>query len=97
MTKIAFIGTERIVRVFKYFGTAVFLVSTPREAGEKLQELVDDKEHDWGVVYLEENLAESLKDQIAALNKQPLLPVISIFPSRSTGEGAPLSAGNPVH
>ena len=83
MAKIAFIGKEKILRVFNYFGTSVFQVSTPQQAEEKLQEIVDDKEHEWGIVYIEECLAEAFMDRIAELNRN-VLPVISIFPA--TGE-----------
>ena len=86
MAKIAFIGKEKILSVFNYFGSSVFQVSTPQEADEKLQELVTDRENEWGIVYIEENLAESLKDQIMELNKGPL-PVISIFPSSGEKKG----------
>jgi vacuolar-type H+-ATPase subunit F/Vma7 len=86
MTKIAFVGKEKITRVFNYFGTSVFQVTTSQEAEEKLQELVDDRENKWGIVYIEESLAESLKDRIAELNKR-LLPVISIYPSSGEKKG----------
>jgi len=86
MAKIAFIGREKILRVFNYFGTSVFQVSTPQEAGEKLQELVEDRENEWGIVYIEEDLAEPIKDHITGLNKR-LLPVISIFPSSGEKKG----------
>ena len=88
VAKIAFIGKEKILRVFHYFGTSVFQVSTPREAEEKLQKLVEDTENDWGIIYIEESLAEVFMDRIVELNKK-LLPVISIFPS--TGEKQGLS------
>lgn len=88
MAKIAFIGKEKILRVFNYFGMSVFQVSTPEEAKEKLQALVDDKASEWGLVYVEECLAEAFMDRIAELNQKPL-PVISIFPS--TGEKKGLS------
>jgi vacuolar-type H+-ATPase subunit F/Vma7 len=86
MAKIAFIGKEKILSVFTYFGTSVFQVATPQEADEKLQELVKDRDNQWGIVYIEENLAESLTEQITELNKG-LLPVISIFPSSGEKKG----------
>lgn len=86
MAKIAFIGREKILSVFMYFGTSVFQVSTPQEADEKLQELATDRENEWGIVYIEENLAESIKDRIMTLNKG-LFPVISIFPSSGEKKG----------
>lgn len=79
MANIAFIGREHIIRVFNYFGTSVFQVSTPQEADAKLQELTNDTEQEWGIVYLEESLAESLQERIKEYNRQAL-PVISIFP-----------------
>lgn len=88
MAKIAFIGKEKILRAFNYFGMSVFQVSTPQEAEEKLQELVNDKDRDWGIVYIEEKLAEAFIGRIAELNKM-LLPVISVLPC--TGEKKGLS------
>jgi vacuolar-type H+-ATPase subunit F/Vma7 len=88
MAKIAFIGKEKILRVFTYFGTTVFQVTTSQEAEEKLQELVDDQENEWGIIYIEEPLAEMFIDRITELNKN-FLPVISLFPS--TGEKKGLS------
>jgi vacuolar-type H+-ATPase subunit F/Vma7 len=89
MAKIAFIGKEQIIGIFKYFGTAVFQVSTSQEADAKLQELVQENtegNQTWGIVYLEESLAEPLKDRIIALNRG-LLPVISIFPASGEKKG----------
>ena len=86
MAKIAFIGKEKILRVFNYFGTSVFQVTTPQEAEQKLQELVDDKKNEWGIVYIEESLAEAFMGRIVKLNKR-LLPVISIFPSSGEKKG----------
>ncbi len=64
----------------------MFQVSTPQEADEKLQELIDDREHEWGIVYIEESLAEPIEEHITALNKK-VLPVISIFPSSGKKKG----------
>ena len=86
MAKIAFIGKERILRALTYFGTSVFQVATPQEAEAKLQELVADQEHSYGIVYIEEPLAEPLLERIAQLNRRPL-PVISIFPSIGEKKG----------
>lgn len=86
MTRIAFIGKQRIFRVFTYFGTSVFLVSTPQEAEEKLQELVADTTESWGVIYIEEQLAAPLRDLIMELNKRTL-PVISIVSSSGEPQG----------
>jgi vacuolar-type H+-ATPase subunit F/Vma7 len=86
MAKIAFIGKENILRVFKYFGTEVFQVATPEEAEEQLQTLLDDTETDWGIVYIEELLAEAFMERIRELNRKTL-PVISIFPSIGEKKG----------
>lgn len=88
MAKIAFIGRERILGVCQYFGTAVFQVATSQEAEAKLQELIEDTESQWGIVYIEETLAEAFLERIVALNRRPL-PVVSLFPS--TGEKKELS------
>ena len=86
MAKIAFIGQERILRVFRYFGTSVFQVSTPQEAEEKLQELVSDTEQTWGIIYIEETLADIIRDRIMELNRG-VLPVISIVSSSGETKG----------
>ncbi len=88
MAKIAFIGKERILQVGTYFGTSIFLVSTPREAEATLQKLVEDTHNQWGIIYIEEGLAETFLKQIIELNKRPV-PVISLVPS--TGEKKELS------
>ena len=80
MAKIAFIGKEPTLRGFNYFGTTVFRVSTPQEAEAQLQALVADQENTWGIIYLEEVLAEPILPRVVQLNKG-VLPVISIFPS----------------
>ncbi len=66
----------------------MFQVSTPQEAQRKLQELAEDTEEQWGIIYLEEGVAETFLDQIADINSRPL-PVVSLFPSR--GEKKELS------
>jgi V/A-type H+/Na+-transporting ATPase subunit F len=86
MAQIAFIAQDRIFRVFAYFGMDVFLVNTPQEADEKLQELAGDTDREWGIVYLEERLAAELTTQIAALNRA-VLPVISVAPSSGDTQG----------
>ncbi len=86
MAKIAFIGKERILRVFTYFGMSVFQVSTPQEAEERLQELVNDTESGWGIVYIEESLAETFIKRIAEFNKMTL-PVISLLPCSGEKKG----------
>ena len=48
-----------------------------------LQKLVADTDNQWGIIYIEEGLAETFLAKIIELNKRPL-PVISLFPS--TGE-----------
>ncbi|MCP4399573.1 MAG: hypothetical protein GY801_20010 [bacterium] len=88
MAKIAFIGKERILRVCQFLGTSVFLVETSAEAESKLQDLLEDSENQWGIVYIEENLAEAFLDKVIAVNKGEL-PVVSLFPS--TGEKKELS------
>ena len=88
MAKIAFIGKERILRVCRFLGTSVFLVNTSAEAESKLQELLNDTESHWGIIYIEENLAEDFLETVIELNKGEL-PVISLFPS--VGEKKELS------
>ena len=86
MAKIAFIGKEKILRVFAYFGTSVFQVATHQEAEEKLQDLVNDRDNEWGIIYIEEQLAETFVDRIVEINRK-FLPVVSIFPSVGEKKG----------
>ena len=88
MANIAFIGKEHILYALRYFGTQFFYAATPQEAETRLHALIDDASGDWGIVYIEECLAEPFVERIAALN-QRFLPVISLFPS--TGEKKGLS------
>jgi vacuolar-type H+-ATPase subunit F/Vma7 len=97
MANIAFIGKERILRVCQFLGTSVFLVETSAEAESKLQELLEDSDNPWGIIYIEENLAEAFLGKVIEVNKGEL-PVISLFPS--VGEKKELSAkilGDLVH
>ena len=66
----------------------MFLVANSTEAESTLQGLIEDVDAQWGIVYIEENLAEPFLDRIVELNKGGL-PVISLFPS--TGEKKELS------
>ena len=88
MAKIAFIGKERILRVCQFLGTSVFLVKDSTEAESTLQDLLDDTENQWGIVYIEESLAEDFLEKVIEVNKGEL-PVISLFPS--VGEKKELS------
>jgi vacuolar-type H+-ATPase subunit F/Vma7 len=83
---IAFIGQERLLRVFTYFGADVFPVSSVQEADEKLQELATNTQTPWQLIYIEEALADELQGQIKMLNRNPL-PVISIVSSRGKSRG----------
>jgi vacuolar-type H+-ATPase subunit F/Vma7 len=87
MAKIAFIGQTGSFRVFTYFGATVFQVTTPQEADAKLQELSADAQQTWGIIYLDERLALPLRQRIQTLNKQQLLPVISIIAVGGQTEG----------
>ncbi len=88
MANIAFIGKEHILYTLRYFGTEVFYAATPQEAEARLHTLLDDAAGDWGIIYIEECLAEPFIGRITTLN-QRFLPVISLFPS--TGEKKGLS------
>ena len=88
MANIAFIGKEHILYALRYFGTHFFHAATPQDAEARLHDLIDDASGDWGIVYIEECLAEPFLDRITELN-QRFLPVISLFPS--TGEKKGLS------
>jgi vacuolar-type H+-ATPase subunit F/Vma7 len=86
VAEIAFIGQERLVRVFTYFGIDVFPVASVSEAQETLQKLTADRGETWRLVYIEEALTEEIQEQIRVLNRQPL-PVISIVSLRGTPQG----------
>jgi len=86
VSEIAFIGQERLLRVFSYFGAAVFSVDSAHEAEEKLRELATGDQQSWRLIYIEEALAEEIRASIKSLNKNPL-PVISIVSSRGKSRG----------
>jgi vacuolar-type H+-ATPase subunit F/Vma7 len=86
VAEIAFIGQERLLRVFTYFGAAVFPVTSSHEAEQKLQELVADTQNPWRLIYIEETLADEIQESIKTLNRKPL-PVISIVSSRGKTQG----------
>ena len=80
VAEIAFIGQERLLRVFTYFGAEVFSVASVQEAEETLRELATAAQTPWQLIYVEETLADEMSESIKTLNKQPL-PIISIVSS----------------
>jgi vacuolar-type H+-ATPase subunit F/Vma7 len=90
---IAFIGQEPILRVFTYFGAAVFQVATAQEAEEKLRELSAETDQACKIIYIEERLAEPIQESIKMLNMKNL-PVISIVSSRGKPQGVGKTALN---
>ena len=80
MAKIACIGKEPILQGLTYVGVTVFLVASAQEAEARLQTLLAEPAEKWGLIYVEERLAEAFIDRLKALNTRPL-PVVSLLPT----------------
>ena len=86
MYKIAVLGDRDSVLGFKALGLEVFPAETPEEAHTILHQLAKDP--DWAIVYLTEQLAKALPEDIERY-KDRLTPAIILFP----GKGGSLGIG----
>ncbi|MCF7830479.1 hypothetical protein K9M41_00575 [Candidatus Gracilibacteria bacterium] len=84
-SKLAVIGNESSVLIFRSLGTEVYAVGDTKEAQEKLQELVDRNLGDemqtpeYAIIFVEENFYQKFPDDlITKLAKNPLPAVIPV-------------------
>ena len=82
--KIAVIGGGDTVVGFKALGLEAFPVSSPGEAEQMLRTLA--KSAEYAIIYLEEDLASELSDEIAKY-KNCVTPAIILIPGRNGSLG----------
>jgi len=90
MLKIAVIGGRETVMGFKALGLEAFPVASADEAKETLKKLARDSE-EYAIIYIEENLAEPLMNEINKYKDSPT-PAIILIPGREGPLGLGQSA-----
>ena len=86
MYKIAIIGRRDSVLPFMALGFSVFEVHTASDAGQILHDLV--KSEKYGIVFITEDFAADLEDEIARYKDAPLPAIVSLpTAAGSTGYG----------
>lgn len=88
--KIAVIGDKDSVIGFKALGLEVVYANTPAEAREAFLGLVRSKD-EYAIIYITEQFAEKLSDEIAAV-KDKVTPAVILIPSKSGTLGIGMSA-----
>ena len=83
MYKIGVIGDKDSVLGFKAIGMSVFSVTSPQEAGEALERMVDDN---YVVIYITEQVANDIMDRIEKY-KDRKLPAIILIPGNQGSLG----------
>lgn len=92
MLKIAVIGGRETVMGFKALGLETYPVLDAAEATQTLRKLTRESE-DYAIIYIEENLAEQLSNEINKFKDSPT-PAIILIPGREGSMGLGLSALN---
>lgn len=89
MSNIAVIGGPETVMGFKALGLEVFPVRGEDEARKAFRRLLRaEQKDDYAIIYIEENLAASLKEDIDRLKDHPT-PAVILIP----GKDGPLGLG----
>ena len=92
MLKIAVIGGRETVMGFKALGLETYPVLDAAEATQTLRKLTRESE-DYAIIYIEENLAAQLSNEINKFKDSPT-PAITLIPGREGSMGLGLSALN---
>ena len=90
MLKIAVIGGKDTVIGFKALGLDTFSAASAAEAGQVLRSLTRESD-DYAIIYIEENLAAQLTNEIDKFKDRPT-PAIILIPGREGSMGLGLSA-----
>ena len=90
MYKIGVIGGRDTVIGFKALGLDTYPVESPAEA-RGIMNTLTKPESSYAIIYLEENLAESLKAEINRLKDKPS-PALILIPGREGSLGIGMSA-----
>ena len=91
MYRIAVIGGADSVVGFKALGLDAFAVPDAAAARKKLHELARTEEDPYVIIYIEENLAEPVMDEIRKYSARPS-PAIILIPGRDGPIGLGQSA-----
>jgi len=86
MLKIAVIGGRDTVMGFKALGLDTFPAESPSEAGKLLRQLTRESEEEYAIIYIEENFAAQLHNEIAKFKDSPS-PAIILIPGREGSVG----------
>ena len=90
MLKIAVIGGRETVMGFKALGLETWPAASAEEAGRVLRRLT--REHDdYAIIYIEENFAAQLQNEISRFKDSPS-PAIILIPGREGSSGLGLQA-----
>ena len=91
MLKVAVVGERGTVMGFKALGLDVFPVSGNEDARDALRRMISGSEDQYAIIYLEENLAEALEQEINRFKSEPS-PAIILIPGREGPLGLGQSA-----
>jgi len=91
MLKVAVVGDRGTVMGFKALGLDVFPVSGNEEARDVLRRMTRESEDQYAIIYLEENLAGALEQEINKFRSEPS-PAIILIPGREGPLGIGQSA-----
>ena len=86
MLKIAVIGGRDTVMGFKALGLGAFPAERSAEATKILRQLTRESEEEYAIIYIEENLAAEMQNEIAKFKDSPS-PAIILIPGREGSSG----------
>ncbi len=90
MFKIGVMGGPDTVIGFKALGLDTYPVESPEEA-KRIMNKITDADSEYAIIYLEENLADALKNEIKRVKDKPT-PAIILIPGREGSIGLGQSA-----
>ena len=90
MYKIGVMGGADTVIGFKALGLDTFPIDSPEQAKRVMHDITGE-DSDYAIIYLEENLAEGLKNEINRVKDRPT-PAIILIPGREGSLGLGQSA-----
>lgn len=90
MFKIGVMGGPDTVIGFKALGLDTFAVDSKEEA-KRIMNKITDADSEYAIIYLEENLAEALSNEIKRVKDRPT-PAIILIPGREGSIGLGQSA-----
>ena len=91
MFKIAVIGGSDSVVGFKALGLDTYEVDSPEQARKTLHEITKPRDDEYAIIYIEENFAQQLHNEIDKFKDSPS-PAIILIPGREGSVGLGLQA-----